>query len=101
MDIESKNIDPDDELRVLLPAAMIGNGGIVSKRTGRQTFTLAHNIKVYRQASDQAPITIEGFFLLNNSGSINQVDAETELHWHVTAQDLVDILQIAWEPEEQ
>lgn len=98
-------ICPEDMVRVLLTAENIPDTAIVTKRTGEQEYTLRHNLTIYPVTNDGAvakeKTTIEGFFLLGPRGSINQVKANQLLHWHVTAEDLVDGLVLSWEPVPQ
>ena len=62
---------------------------------------LAHNIKAYLAKSDKSgptpmPQTVEGYFLISGT-NINQVKEDTELHWHVSAEEFVDIMKQSWE----
>lgn len=43
----------------------------------------------------------EVFFLIAESGDVEQVDESSELQWVLTAEDLVDSLQESWEGESQ
>lgn len=81
---------------VLLPAKMIPDHATVSKRTGEYTMVLRHDLTVYVVKPD-GPLKITGYFLVNERGDINQVTEETRLHWHVTAEELVDTLKNSWE----
>ena len=93
-------ICPEDTLRILLPAKSIPDQAKVTKRGGEQTFVLRHSLKLFVFA-DQPAVDIEGFFLVTPNGNINQIKPETELLWSVGADELIDVLQLSWEPEEQ
>lgn len=92
---------PEDVVRVLLPAAMIPHDATVSKRTGEYTFVLKHKLTMYgippNGSKTPAPPTIvDGFFVVGERGTINQVKPDTWLHWHVTVEDFMEILNRSW-----
>lgn len=93
-------ICPETPLRVLLPACEIPDTANVTKRTGENVYTLAHNLKVYGTPNAEQPLVIEGYFLVGPRGSINQVPADRLLHWNTTAEELVDIIRQSWETEQ-
>lgn len=88
---------PEDQIRILLPANLIPDTSIVSKRSGESTFTLKHSLRVYPETKGEKVLTIEGCFLVGQRGDVNQVSDKTLLHWHVTAEDFVDTMQQSWE----
>jgi hypothetical protein len=98
--MENTQICPEDELRVLLPASKIPNGATITKRTGEVVYILRQGLKVYSDTKGERPLDIEGVFLINTRGEINQVKPDTLLHWHVTAETLVDELQSSWMEED-
>lgn len=88
-------ICPEDIIQVLLPADKIPDGATVTKRTGVQDYVLRHQLRVYREKPEDT-LEIDGLFLLGPRGTVNQVKPDTMLHWHVTAEELVDELRRAW-----
>ena len=105
-DVNLDEICPEDILRILLPAKQIPNGSMVSKKNGAYTYTLTHSLKAYPESVKSGEergemIEIKGLFLHGNRGNINQVKPDTELHWHVDAEWLVDHLQRRWDGPEQ
>lgn len=105
----NKEICPEDVVLLLLPVGMIPDRSKVSKRTGEVQYILLHDLHVYpvKEAKGLRPerlvedIHIKGFFLMGERGDVNQVEAKTHLHWHVTAEDLVRVLQESWEETPQ
>lgn len=87
----------DEIIQVLLPAFRIPDGSVVSKRTGMSPYALKHSLKVFRSglAEKLEPLVIQGFFLVNERGDINQIGDDTPLHWHVSAGEFSDQLQEA------
>jgi hypothetical protein len=103
--LDNTHICPEDPIRVLLPARMIPHDATVSKRTGELEYTLKHKLTMYCLAPETSripapPIIVDGVFVVGSKGSINQVEPETMLHWHVTAEDLVDALRRSWETQQ-
>ena len=94
-------ICPEDVLRILLPAGSIPSGSTVSKRTGEATLILRHGLKVYSDTKGEKPMEIDGLFLVDGSGNINQTSPKTLFHWHVAAEALIDELQLCWEETPQ
>lgn len=92
----NKNICPEDNLRVLLAVQDIPDESTVSRRTGEYTYTLRHNLTFWT-LDHKKEVAVEGFFLVDDKGTTNQVQPGTLLHWHITAEDLVDTLRDSWE----
>jgi hypothetical protein len=92
-------IGPDLLLRILLPVEVIPEGSTVSKRTGEYTYVLKRNLKIYgstKEDGDKKPMVIDGFFLVNERGDINQVAPGTLLHWNVTTLEFVNEYAESW-----
>lgn len=87
----------NEMIKVLLPAFRIPDGSVVSKRGGMSPHTLKHSLKVYRNnlPEKQEPLVIQGFFLVNEQGDIDQIGDNTPLHWHVSASEFCEQLQEA------
>jgi len=91
-------IDRRERLGVMLPASMIPDGAIVTKRTGSTELVLRHSLRVYPiQGSGQVPMVVEGTFLHAGRGDINQIKPDTILVWRIEAEDFVIGLQSTWE----
>jgi hypothetical protein len=101
---EKSQICPEDTIKILLPAKQIPHGSTVSKKTGSYTLTLNHRVRIFvpNDISDFAAQEIQGFFLQGApQADLNQIDGDTELHWHVGAEDFKDYLEHIWEPTPQ
>lgn len=100
-DLINKILCPEDAVMVLLPAHKIPDGAIISRRTGDYRYTLRHGVTVYPvPKTDAKPLKIDGFFVVNERGDINQVTPDTLLHWNTTAEGLVDTLRASWETDQ-
>lgn len=89
-------INPEDRVLVLLPVEMIPDGATVTKRTGDKEYIFRRNFTVWLLPDQpDRKMQIEGFFI-GADGEVNQVKEGTLLHWHIYAEDLVDMLQGSW-----
>lgn len=98
VEITNKHICPDDEISVIVTAEKIPSGSTVTKRTGDARYVLVRNLTVYREKG-AAPLVIEGYFLLGDRGSINQVTPGKRLACVTNADDFVYALKDSWEQE--
>jgi hypothetical protein len=85
-------ISNDSILSLVLRADFIPDGAIVTKKTGAVTFVLRHGLTVYTDTKGEQPMKIDGVFLLNDRGQINQIKPETLLGWSQRAEDLYEWL---------
>lgn len=93
--MDNDKICPETPIRVLLRAEEIPADANVTKRTGEQVYTLKRGLRLYSE--DKAPVEITGLFLMGPRGSINQIKPETMLHWEISAEEFVEMLQRSWE----
>lgn len=92
------DIREEDNLDILMLAGTVPHGSTVRKRTGEKAYTLRHNLVVYQdQKSDTPPMTINGLFIVDERGNINQIAPDKIVCWSVAAQDLVRMLVDDWE----
>lgn len=99
MTLTNLTINPETILRVLLHASEIPDGAAVSKRTGDKLYTLRHNVVFWDEKGVKQTV-VEGFFIVDTQGNINQVKPLTMLHWNITADDLIDTLKLSWDSEQ-
>ncbi len=81
--------------KVILPAEAIPLGSTVTKVTGAKPYILRDDIKIYGSTSEEQKETMRELradkgtrFMVANDGNINIVAGETELMWHVHAEEL-------------
>lgn len=94
------DIEINTEFKILLPASQIPDRSTVTKRTGEKPYILRHNLKVYPvevKGESSEPMTIDGFFLCDTSGSFYQIKPDTVLCWTVEAKDLMCRIERALE----
>ena len=84
------NVNEFIMIKIILPAAEIPDGSIVTKRTGSKQYTLQSVIKYYDLEGKCREIKTEDSvkLLISDNGSINAVSPETELVWETTFDDL-------------
>lgn len=99
MSLENDRICPEDVLGVILAATKIPDGAKVTKVKGTKDYVFRRELKVHHL--DQKPLVIDGLFLFDSRGNVNQVSETTELVWLITADELVDDLRRSWEPPMQ
>lgn len=97
-------ICPEEEIQILLRANQIPHGSKVSKKNGTYTLILNHRVRIFvaKEVGSASQQEIQGFFLQGApQADLNQIDGETLLHWHITADDFKDYLEKIWEPTPQ
>lgn len=91
-------IMPEDTLRLLVPARMVPDRSMVTKRSGEKVYTLRRQIRVFPEDQKEGKVTpIDGFFLCFE-GDINQIGPETMLLWQMEAEQFFYTLERMWEP---
>jgi len=79
------------DISVLLKSDMIPDGSTVTKRTGDKRYTLKKKIKVFTGAvkmDKPVELDVEGTFLVDSNGNINQIDSSAILGWITNLDDL-------------
>lgn len=102
--IKNEVICPEDILRIALLAREIPDKAKVSfganAKSGMRI--LRKNIPVYTIIEFGAPqqFIIAGYFLIDEEGEVEQIKGDTILHWHIAADDFVDLMKKSWANEE-
>jgi len=87
-----RKIDHNTPVRMILPASIIKDGATVTRVTGAAKFILRHSLTVYTDQQGEKPMVLEGTFLFNTRGQVNQIKPDTNLAWATTALDLYEWL---------
>lgn len=83
-------------MKLLIEAREIPDNATVSKRTGDKKYTLSRTLKIYNEGAEPTVINADAntvFIQAGISVSINAINAETLLHWHVREEDLAAWLE--------
>jgi len=82
-------------MKVLIAASEIPVGGKVTKKTGEKVYTIRDDIKIYGKTGPEQTETLrelradrETRFMVSEDCSINIISGDTELLWHVDAEEL-------------
>ena len=94
------NISESHVLGIQLRADQIPHLASVRKRTGEKHYTFRRNIRVYTNEDGTLPLELSGYFLVSELGDINQIKPDLCLVWLVTARELVEMLESAWNAPE-
>ena len=85
-------IDPNEKIKILLPAHDIPLGSVVTKATGDKEYILDKNMMVYggsKKSKEPAIKAERGTLLLLSQGYINIINDNTVLGWVTTINKLI------------
>lgn len=91
-------------LKIVMNAIDIPEGSIVTKKTGEKRYTLKNKIRVYTDGvklENKIELDIEGCFIVDTIGNINQINPDSQLAWEVTIQELRELIEEIYEGEYQ
>lgn len=82
-------------MKVLIEAKEIPVGGIVTKKTGEKQYIIRDDIKIYGSTGPEQTETLRELradrdtrFMVSEDCTINIISGNTELLWHVDAEEL-------------
>jgi hypothetical protein len=88
------SMHPYDPIRVIIPASAIPDQSVVTKKGGTYPHTFRRGLIIYADKTlDAKPQKIDGFFLINDAGGINQISPITELIVEMRAESLLEWLE--------
>lgn len=80
----------DTIIELTLQAEQIHDRAVVTKVKGTVPYVLRHNLTVYSDTKGEKPVVMNGFFLVNERGDINQIKPDTKLAVSIAAGDIAD-----------
>jgi hypothetical protein len=85
-----------ETFRLLIEAARIPMGSIVTKRTGSKEYILRDKIRIFGEQGEPKEVKAsEGaLFLVNDGGDLNVIGSSTLLLWHTDRWELTDWLNL-------
>lgn len=95
--VEYLGSDPERTVKLVVPARVVGDGGIVTKIRGEKTYMITRRVRVFQEGhkSSRNFEPDEGMvFLVPADGpthitvDINSISQDTDVVWHVNVQDI-------------